>query len=260
MRERLEYTYGSKGSLQEIAHGCSRALRLRVAILNTGELKETLRCRSGDNTSPTRSRDQSAHDGTDLSADLRWHCVRLTKGRTPVTSPHGNDGKFGEDDGASNGSRNFFSALNTQSNMSVRVTDSNEGLEAGTLTGTSLLLHRHDLHDLILELGQEEVDDLVFLDGKGEEINFFHRFDFTVLDETAEFSDGSPARPCYWSSASKEWMCTHHSFSSSLRPPLRGPRRPLPRSPLPRPNPPRPRAASAIIFMPEFTAQMMIST
>jgi hypothetical protein len=37
-------------------------------------------------------------------------------------------------------------------------------LEAGTLTGTGLLLHWLDLHDLVLELGQEEVDDLIFLD------------------------------------------------------------------------------------------------
>jgi hypothetical protein len=50
--------------------------------------------------------------------------------------------------------------------VTLGVTDDDDGLEAGTLTGTGLLLDGLDLHDLVLKLGQEEVDDLVLLDGE----------------------------------------------------------------------------------------------
>jgi hypothetical protein len=48
------------------------------------------------------------------------------------------------------------------------------------------------LHDLILELRQEPVDDLIFLDGKGVQIDLFHALNLACLDETAEFGDGLP--------------------------------------------------------------------
>ena len=44
-------------------------------------------------------------------------------------------------------------------------------LETCALTGTGLLLHRLDLHDLVLELGQEGVDDLILLDWQRVEID-----------------------------------------------------------------------------------------
>ena len=49
------------------------------------------------------------------------------------------------------------------------------------------------LHNLILELGQEEVDDLELLDGQREQVNLLHRPDLAVLHETAELGDGDPA-------------------------------------------------------------------
>lgn len=50
----------------------------------------------------------------------------------------------------------------------VKVTDSDESLESSPLTGRSLLLDRLDAHDLVLEGGEEKVDDLVFSDREGE--------------------------------------------------------------------------------------------
>ena len=64
--------------------------------------------------------------------------------------------------------------------MALGVTNDDDGLESGSLTGTGLLLHRLDLeglleenltqetkyallHHLILQLGQEPVDNLVLL-------------------------------------------------------------------------------------------------
>jgi len=118
--------------------------------------------------------------------------VGFTEGSTPVTSPDGDDGQFGEDDSAADGGSDFLGALDTETDVTVKVTDSDEGLEAGTLAGAGLLLHGHDLHDLVLEFGEEEVDDLEFLDGEREKVDLLHRLDLAILDETAEFGDRDP--------------------------------------------------------------------
>ena len=48
------------------------------------------------------------------------------------------------------------------------------------------------LHNLILELGQEEVHNLVLLDGQTVKVDLFHAGDLAGLDETAELGDGLP--------------------------------------------------------------------
>lgn len=96
--------------------------------------------------------------------------MRLTEVGTPVSSSDWDNGELGDDDGGADGGRDFLGGLDTKTNVALGVTDDNNGLEAGTLTGTGLLLDGLDLHDLILELGQEEVDDLVLLDGQRVEV------------------------------------------------------------------------------------------
>lgn len=62
--------------------------------------------------------------------------------------------------------------LDAQANMSIVVADNNKGLEPGSLTGTCLLLHWHDLHDLVLEgRAQEGLHNLVLLHRHGEEVD-----------------------------------------------------------------------------------------
>lgn len=54
-------------------------------------------------------------------------------------------------------------------------------LEAGALSGAGLLLHRHDLHDLVLESrSEEELDYLVLLDGHGEQVDLLHALDLAL--------------------------------------------------------------------------------
>jgi hypothetical protein len=48
------------------------------------------------------------------------------------------------------------------------------------------------LHDLILELGQEEVDNLVFLDRKGVKVDLLHALDLAGLHQTTELGHGLP--------------------------------------------------------------------
>jgi len=71
--------------------------------------------------------------------------VRLTKVGAPVTSSDWNDGELGDDDGGADGSGDFLGGLDTETDVASGVTDDNDGLEAGTLTGTGLLLDRLDL-------------------------------------------------------------------------------------------------------------------
>lgn len=98
--------------------------------------------------------------------------------------------------------------------MSLRITDNDDGLESGALTSTSLLLDGLDLqlkklsvskflnpfaicsarvcgypahlHNLILQLWQEEIHDLVLFDWQRVQIDLLHRLDLAILHETTQ--------------------------------------------------------------------------
>ncbi len=56
----------------------------------------------------------------------------------------------------------------TESKMSVAISNSDEGLETSALTGASLLLHGHDLEDLVLEgTGHQEKKNKIELTPSG---------------------------------------------------------------------------------------------
>ena len=48
------------------------------------------------------------------------------------------------------------------------------------------------LHDLVLELGQEVVDDLVLLDGQRVQVNLLHAVDLAGLNQSTELGNGLP--------------------------------------------------------------------
>ena len=54
---------------------------------------------------------------------LAGHGVGATNLVTPESSPHGDDGELGQDDGSSDGGGNLLGALDTQTNMAVVVSD-----------------------------------------------------------------------------------------------------------------------------------------
>ena len=76
--------------------------------------------------------------------------------------------------------------------MVIAVTDDNEGLETGTLTGTSLLLKGHNFHDLVFEAGAELVDYLVLLDWEGMEVDLLQRLNLVGFDKMSELRDWDP--------------------------------------------------------------------
>ena len=71
--------------------------------------------------------------------------MRLTKVGTPVTSPDGQDGELGDSDGGTNGGSNLLRGLDTETDVTLGITDKDDSLETGTLTGTGLLLDGLDL-------------------------------------------------------------------------------------------------------------------
>ena len=97
--------------------------------------------------------------------NLAGYSVGLANLVSPVAPAHRDHWELGQDDGSSDGSGHLLGALHSKPHMTVVVPNGNKGLEAGTLAGTGLLLHRHDLEDLILQCGaQEKVYDLKLLE------------------------------------------------------------------------------------------------
>ena len=108
----------------------------------------------------------------------------------PVTSPYKDHRQLSQNDSTTNGGGgDFLAALDAKSNVAVTVTDGDEGLETGTLTGTSLLLNGHDFHDLIFKAGAELADDLVLLNWEGMEVDLPQRLNLVGFDETSKLRD-----------------------------------------------------------------------
>ena len=71
--------------------------------------------------------------------------MRLTKVGTPVTSSDGHNAELGDDDGGTDGGGDLLGGLDTEANVALGVTNDDDGLESGTLTGAGLLLDGLDL-------------------------------------------------------------------------------------------------------------------
>ena len=155
-------------------------------------MKHLLGNSSGDNPGTTWRRDHTDGNGATLSGDLTGHCMGLPNLVPPVTPPHRDDRQLSQNDSTTNGGGDFLAALDAKSNVAVTVTDDDEGLETGTLTGTGLLLNGHDFHDLVLEGRAEVVDDLVLLDWEGMEVDLLQRLNLVGFDETSKLRDWDP--------------------------------------------------------------------
>jgi hypothetical protein len=183
----------NEGSLEGVLQGSGGTGRRGVDILDTTELQKLLDSRGGNNGRTSGGGDESNVDGSTLSGGLGGDGVRLTKRRTPVSSSDGDDGELGNDDGGSDGGGNLLGGLDTETDVTVGVTNDNDSLESGSLTGSGLLLDGLDLHDLILENGQELVNNLVLLDGESVQVDLLHGLDVTGLDKSTKLGDGNPS-------------------------------------------------------------------
>jgi hypothetical protein len=84
-------------------------------------------------------------DGTALSALLGGEGVRKTEVGTPVTATDGDDAELGNDDSGADSGGNFLGGLDTETDVTLGITNEDDGLEPGALTGTGLLLDGLDL-------------------------------------------------------------------------------------------------------------------
>jgi len=191
--ERVGLGQSVEGGLDEVSKSLGTSGGRGEAIVDSGVVQDLLGDLSGDNTGTTGSGDETHADGTTLSSHLHGDSVGLTDSVTPISSADRNNVDLGVNDGSTDSGSNFLGALDSESDVSVVVSDNDECLKAGALTGTGLLLDGHDLHDLILQLSSEEgVNDLVLLDGKREKINLLERLYLSRLDETSELGHGDP--------------------------------------------------------------------
>jgi len=212
---RVGVTDGSEGSLDKVTEGTGGTAGGSVTVGDTGKSEELLGGRGSDDTGTTGSRDQTSEDGTALSGDLARNGVGFTEVGSPVTTTNRDDGELGEDDGTTDGGGNFLGALDTETDVTVRVTNDDESLETGTLSSTGLFLDRHDLHHLVLKVRQEVVDDLVFLDGEREKVNLFDGLDLAVLHETTELGARNPFLLFVLTSASTSTAATSSTSATS---------------------------------------------
>lgn len=135
-----------EGGLEGVLDGLGGSGGGGVDILNTGELEKTLDSWGGDETGTAWSWDKSDGDGTALSGLLGWEGVWLSEVGAPVSATDWDDGELGDNDGGADGGGNLLGGLDAESDVSLRVTDQDDGLEAGTLSSAGLLLDWLDLY------------------------------------------------------------------------------------------------------------------
>jgi hypothetical protein len=72
-------------------------------------------------------------------------------------------------------------------------TYSDVALESGSLACGGLLLHRHDFHYFILQSRTNKgVDNLILLNGEGEQENLFNGLNLSIFDKTSKFGHRNP--------------------------------------------------------------------
>merc|ERR1719183_491525 len=184
---------GGVGRLGKVAERASGPLSGGVAVVNAGHLQQLLRDGSGDDTSTARGGDEADPDRTALAGHLARHCVWLPDLVTPEAASHRDDAELSEDDRPADGGGHFLGALHAQTNVSVVISDSYKCLEPGPLSSPSLLLHRHDFQNLVLQGGSDEhIDDLVLLDGRRRQVDLLQALNLPIFDEATQLGDRDP--------------------------------------------------------------------
>jgi len=184
---------GVESGLQEVFSGLGATSGGGLDVLNTSHLEDLLGGGGSNDTRTSGTGDKSNSDGTALAGDLSGDSVGVTDLVTPVSSSDGDHVQLSIDNGTLDGSLDFLGDLNPETEMAFTITDQDDSLESGSLTGSSHLLDGLDLHDFFLDLVLEEsVNDLGLLDGEGELVDVFNLFDETLVDESAELGNGGP--------------------------------------------------------------------
>jgi hypothetical protein len=187
---------GVESSLDEVLGSSGVTSGWGVNIIDTGELEEFLGDGGTNNTSSSGSGHELASYGTTFTSDLSGNGMDVSDLVSPIASSDGNEGEFGGNEGTLDGNLHFFGDLDTETDVTVVISNGNEGLEASSLSGLGLLLDGDNFHDFVgkfnlsslvgLLLGDEFFDNLGFLDWDSVSVDFFERLNVVVLDESSE--------------------------------------------------------------------------
>mmetsp|Transcript_9928 Transcript_9928/g.22087 ORF Transcript_9928/g.22087 Transcript_9928/m.22087 type:complete len:277 (+) Transcript_9928:278-1108(+) len=165
----------------------------RVHVLDTSHGEQLLGDQRGHDAGPAGGGDEAAAHGTALAGHLAGHGVGQAGVEAPVSTPDGHEVHLGVDNASADGGGDLLGSLEAQAQVAVAVTHSHVALEARALASSGLLLHRHDLHHLVLERGaQQVVHDLELLDGQGEQEDLLDGADLALLHESAQLGDRDP--------------------------------------------------------------------
>lgn len=221
----------SVGLLEALEHGSAEVLSSSgltstsgIDIIDTGELQDLLGNGSGNATSSSWSWDHSNVTGTALSLNLDWDGMDSTDSGTPISSSDWDKVDLGIEKGTLDGNLDLLGALDTDTNVTLSVTDGDNSLESSSLSSLGLLLDGEDAHDLVRELGlgvgEESVGNWGFLDWDGVGVNLLEGLDLSVLDESSELGEWGPffllSSSSTWASSSATSAASTAASSSSI--------------------------------------------
>ena len=180
-KERVGLLEGGEDSSDEVLSGSGLSLGICVDIIDTGEHENLLGNLGGNATSSSWGWHESDGGGTALTVDLGWDGMDTTNLGSPVTSSDWDDVALGIEEGSLDGNLDFLGTLDTDTNVSLSISASDDSLESSSLTSLGLLLDGHNAHDfvgeLVLDVGEESVNDWCFLDWDGVGVDFFEGLD-----------------------------------------------------------------------------------
>ena len=188
-------------SSAEVFSGTSLTDTTGVDIIDTSELEDLLGNLSCDTTSTSWGWDHSNGTRSALSLNLGWDGMDITDSGTPVTSSNWDHSEFGINKGTLDGNLDFLSDLDSNTNVSVSITDGADSLESGSLTGLGLLLDGEDAHDIIGEdlverllvfVLEKEIDDLGLLDWDGSGVHLLEGLNLAHADESTQLGEWGP--------------------------------------------------------------------
>mmetsp|Transcript_1339 Transcript_1339/g.2170 ORF Transcript_1339/g.2170 Transcript_1339/m.2170 type:complete len:275 (+) Transcript_1339:519-1343(+) len=164
-----------------------------VHVFHSRHGKQFLGDQGSDNAGTPRSGDETAAHGPTLARYFARHGVRKTRIQTPVTTTDRYKIHLCINNATTDGSCDFLGSLETKTQMTVAISYGNVALETSTLTSRGLLLHRHDLHNFVLQSGtKKEIYDLVLLDRQREQEDLLHTADLSFLYQATKLSDRYP--------------------------------------------------------------------
>lgn len=130
IRSQVRVSLGNSGvsSFCEITKSTGRTTSRSVTVLDTGHVEKLLGYRSRNDAGTSGCWDQTHLNRSALASDLARYGVGLSDLVTPVSTTYRNYGEFSKNNCATNRSRNFFGALDSETDVAIGISDRDECL------------------------------------------------------------------------------------------------------------------------------------